>query len=109
MIVKNEAPVIARCLTSVLPFIDSWTIVDTASTDGTRSIIRELAGSKPGELHERPWVSFGHNRNEALELAHGKADYLFFIDADEMLRLASSVDTPALDGDGYYISCEYAG
>ena len=109
MIVKNEAPVIARCLASVLPFIDTWTIVDTGSTDGTQSIIRELACSKPGELHERPWVSFGHNRNEALELARGKADYVFFIDADETLRLPSSFALPALDGDAYYISCEYAG
>ncbi len=109
MIVKDEAPVIARCLGSVLTFVDTWVIVDTGSTDGTQSIIRELATAKPGELHERPWVSFGHNRNEALELARGKADYLFFIDADEMLRLPPSFEFPALDGDGYYISCEYAG
>jgi len=109
MIVKNEAPVIARCLTSVLPFIDTWTIGDTGSTDGTQSIIRQVMRSKPGELQERPWVSFSHNRNEALELARGKADYLFFIDADEMLRLPSSFDVPTLDGDGYYVSCEYDG
>jgi tetratricopeptide (TPR) repeat protein len=109
MIVKNEAPVIARCLASVLPVVDAWTIVDTGSTDGTQSIIRELAWSKAGELHERPWVSFGHTRNEALELARGKADYLLFIDADETLRLPPSFEVPALDGDGYYISCEYTG
>src|SRR6266542_2215309 len=99
----------SRCLGSVLTFVDTWVIVDTGSTDGTQSIIRELATAKPGELHERPWVSFGHNRNEALELARGKADYLFFIDADETLRLPRSFEFPALDGDGYYISCEYAG
>ena len=40
---------------------------------------------KPGELHERPWVDFSHNRNEALELAKPKADYILFIDADEHL------------------------
>jgi glycosyltransferase involved in cell wall biosynthesis len=109
MIVKNEAPVIARCLTSVLPVVDAWVIVDTGSTDGTQSMIRQLAGSKPGELHERPWVSFSHNRNEALELARGKADYLLFIDADETLQLPSSFELPALNGDAYYVSCEYAG
>jgi tetratricopeptide (TPR) repeat protein len=72
-------------------------------------MIRDLASSLPGELHERPWVSFDHNRNEALELARAKADYLLFIDADETLRVPPSFDLPALDGDGYYISCEYAG
>ena len=32
MIVKNEAHVIERCLASVLPLIDKWSIVDTGST-----------------------------------------------------------------------------
>ena len=38
MIVKNEAPVIGRCLASVLPFVDRWVIVDTGSTDGTQVV-----------------------------------------------------------------------
>jgi glycosyltransferase involved in cell wall biosynthesis len=109
MIVKDETPVIARCLASVLPFVDTWVIVDTGSTDGTQGIVRELAWSKPGELHERPWVSFDHNRNEALELARGTAEYVLFIDADETLRTPGSFHVPALEGDGYYVSCEYAG
>lgn len=33
MIVKDEAPVIERCLTAILPLIDVWCIVDTGSTD----------------------------------------------------------------------------
>lgn len=69
MIIKNEASVIRRCLDSVLPFIKRRVIVDTGSMDGTQELVREHMMSKPGVLHERPWKSFGHNRNEALQLA----------------------------------------
>lgn len=85
MIVKNESKVIERCLESVLPWIDYWVIVDTGSTDGTQKIIKKYLKKVPGELHERPWVGFGHNRQEAMMLAKGKGDYLLFIDADETL------------------------
>ena len=37
MIVKNEAHVIRRCLDSVRPHITHWVIVDTGSTDRTRT------------------------------------------------------------------------
>jgi hypothetical protein len=68
MIVKDEAPVIARCLASVRPIIDYWIIVDTGSTDGTPAIVRKVLGDLPGELYERPWLDFVHNRSEALFL-----------------------------------------
>src|SRR5258708_39069818 len=84
MIVKNEAPVIQRCLASVMPLIDTWVIVDTGSMDGTQQLIRETLAHLPGELHERPWVDFAHNRSEALELARGFGEYIFVIDADEV-------------------------
>src|SRR5215213_7941349 len=101
MIVRNEATVIRRCLDSVRPLIDSWVIVDTGSTDGTQSIIREHLRDLPGELFERPWVDFGHNRNEALELGRGRAEYLFFIDADEVLVLHDRFELPRLTHGGY--------
>jgi glycosyltransferase involved in cell wall biosynthesis len=99
MIVKDEAPVIERCLASVKDQIDYWVIVDTGSTDGTQDIIRKFMADIPGELHERPWVNFGHNREEALRLADGKADYALFIDADEVMESGFNKDN--LDGDAF--------
>jgi glycosyltransferase involved in cell wall biosynthesis len=85
MIVKNEAHVIARCIESARPHIDSWIIVDTGSTDGTQELIKELLKDIPGELHERLWVDFATNRNEAIQLAKGTADYLLVVDADDVV------------------------
>lgn len=109
MIVKDESKVITRCLSSVKPLIDYWVIVDTGSTDGTQDIIKEFMKDIPGELHERPWINFGHNRNEALQLAKNKADYIFFIDADEVLNIAKDFSKPKFNKDLYYIVSEYAG
>jgi glycosyltransferase involved in cell wall biosynthesis len=109
MIVKNEAHVIRRCLDSVKPFIDRWVIVDTGSTDGTQDIIRSHMAGIAGQLHERPWKSFGHNRTEALQLARDQADYLLFIDADEALRAPEGFTWPELSADAYYLHAEFAG
>jgi len=103
MIVKNEEQVIGDCLSSVKPLIDYWVIVDTGSSDDTKQIIRETMAEIPGELYERPWVNFAHNRNEALEFANGKGDYLLLIDADEVLRYAEGFAFPALEKDRYFI------
>jgi glycosyltransferase involved in cell wall biosynthesis len=109
MIVKDEAPVIRRCLDSVRPLIDYWVIVDTGSTDGTQEIIREHLKDVPGELHERPWRDFAHNRSEALALARGRGDYVLVIDADEVIQIAPGFELPALVRDSYNIHVLYGG
>lgn len=109
MIVKDESEVIRRCLTSVKPLIDYWVIVDTGSTDNTQNIIKDFMKDIPGELHERPWKNFAHNRNEALQLAKTKADYLLFIDADEVFKYQQGYKFPLLSKDFYYITTEFAG
>lgn len=109
MIVKNEKDVIERCLRSVKPVIDYWVIVDTGSTDGTQEIIRNFMKGIPGDLYERPWVDFSHNRNQALQFAKGKADYILIIDADEVLSLEPDFKVPSLDQDFYHITTSYGG
>jgi tetratricopeptide (TPR) repeat protein len=105
MIVKNEAHVIKRCLNSVAPFISTWVIVDTGSTDGTQQLIREYfdAAKIPGQLFERPWKDFGTNRTEALKLARPNADYTLFIDADEIFEMPPNMALPELTADGYLV------
>lgn len=111
MIVKDESTIICRCLSSVLPLIDHWVIVDTGSTDGTQKIIADfMAQNKiPGELHERPWINFGHNRNEALDLARDKGDYILFMDADNYLTYEPDFKLPALEKDCYHVLLADAG
>ena len=102
MIVKDEIDVLEACFASCRDVIDYWVICDTGSTDGTRELIRrELAGI-PGELHDRPWIDFGHNRTEVMELARDKADYLLLLDADWVVT-ASPDALSQLTADSYTV------
>ena len=85
MIVRNEAHIVEEVLDAVAPYISSWVIVDTGSNDGTQDLIRNHMARLgiPGELYERPWRNFGHNRTEALTLAQGHGDYIWVMDADD--------------------------
>ena len=107
MIVKNEAPVIRRCLDSVRPLIDHWVIVDTGSTDGTQQIVREHMQGVPGELYERPWQDFAHNRSEALELARPHADYSLIVDADDVIEAPKGYTLPRLKADAYFLDIDH--
>jgi tetratricopeptide (TPR) repeat protein len=87
MIVRNEAHIVEETLDAVAPYISSWVIVDTGSNDGTQDLIRNHMARLgiPGELYERQWRNFGHNRTEALTLAQGHGDYIWVMDADDTI------------------------
>ena len=89
IIVKNESKVIERMLNSVAPIIDYYCVIDTGSTDGTQEIVKKFFEAKgiPGEVIEHPWKNFEDARNKALESVKGKADFGFWIDADEELQI----------------------
>ena len=106
MIVKNESKVIERCLVSTRPFVDTWVIVDTGSSDGTQDIISRSLADLPGELHERPWRNFGANRSEALLFARDRADFTLIIDADEVLTASPGFEPGELGLDAYQLRTE---
>ncbi len=101
MIVRNEAHIVCETLDSVAPYISSWVVVDTGSDDGTQKIICDHMARLgiPGALHERPWVNFGHNRTEAYDLAQRRADYIWVMDADDIV--VGTPDFTQLSADFY--------
>lgn len=104
-IVRDESRAIERCMASLVGQIDYWVVADTGSEDDTPAIIEAFFHEHgvPGELHRRPWVSFAHNRNEALRLAEHKADYLLLMDADMVLEVADPGWKAGLAADAYLV------
>ena len=103
MIVRNESAVIERCLASVRGLVDSWTIVDTGSTDDTVARVRTALSGIPGAVYSRPWVDFASNRNELLGLGGPTADYLLLLDADMVLEVDDAQALHDLAADAYEI------
>ena len=101
MIVRNEAHIVHEVLDCAAPYISSWVVVDTGSSDGTQDVIRNHMARLgiPGEVHDRPWRNFGHNRTEALELAQGHGDYIWVMDADDLV--VGNLDLSGLTADAY--------
>jgi tetratricopeptide (TPR) repeat protein len=98
MIVRDEAPVIRRCLDSVIHMTDCYVICDTGSVDNTMEIIedyfQESEHPRPGHLYQREWHNFGENKSHVLATAHTQAKamgarYLFWLDADEVYQTAA--------------------
>ena len=103
MIVRDEAHVVCEALASVAGYIDYWVIVDTGSTDDTIAVIETFFRERgiAGEIHQQPWVNFGVNRSEALLLCNGKCDYVWVIDADDLL--VGAFDLSELTKDSYLL------
>jgi len=99
MIVKDEAKIICRCLTSALPLIDYILVVDTGSNDGTQQIIRDFlvrCGVR-GAVIDEPWRDFAYNRTFALRRLREveDIDYAMIIDADDLVVLDAGYDPRA--------------
>lgn len=80
MIVKNEEDTLERCLESLKSLYDELIIVDTGSTDKTKSI----ASKYTDKIYDFAWVGdFSKARNFAFSKA--TMDYIYSADADECI------------------------
>lgn len=86
MIVRDEAEMLPACLESVQGVVDEVVVVDTGSTDATRSLAQG-AGAK---VVEQPWNDdFAAPRNRSIEESSG--DWILVLDADERLTPAAGL------------------
>jgi len=82
VLTKNEAHRIEACLASAA-FADQVLVVDSGSTDNTLALCRQSGA----DVFEYPdWQGFAVQRNRLI--AHARCDYIFFLDADELITLA---------------------
>ncbi|MBT2291602.1 glycosyltransferase family 2 protein [Paenibacillus albidus] len=80
MIVKNEESTLRRCLESVAKYVDEIIIVDTGSTDNTKSIALEYQS----RVFDYEWTNdFAAARNYALDKS--TCEWSLVLDADEFL------------------------
>jgi glycosyltransferase involved in cell wall biosynthesis len=80
MIVKNEEKVLGRCLDGIKKAVDEIIIVDTGSTDNTKSIAQKYTD----KIYDFEWIDdFSAARNYSYSLA--TMDYQMWLDADDVL------------------------
>lgn len=80
MIAKNEEANIANAIKSVKDLVNEIVVVDTGSTDNTKSVVHDLGG----RLYDYAWCDdFASARNESLKYA--RCAWILVLDADEVI------------------------
>jgi glycosyltransferase involved in cell wall biosynthesis len=74
----NEAENVVDCI-ETLRFANQIIVFDSHSTDDTAERA-QIAGA---QVIARPFDNYANQRNAALDAAHGVADWVLFVDADE--------------------------
>jgi tetratricopeptide (TPR) repeat protein len=91
MIVRDGGTALARAFQSALPAVDGMVVGDTGSADASREVARRMGA----RVLEIPWEDdFAKARNAVLDSC--RADWVLWLDADEMLDTAGAAWIPAL-------------
>ena len=87
MIMRDEAKLLPRCLSSVMGLVDEIIIVDTGSRDNSINVAKTYGA----QVLQDPWQDdFARPRNIGIEKARG--DYIFIMDPDEVISKESHND-----------------
>lgn len=89
--IKNEEAYLKASLESVAPIADEILVVDTGSTDNSKTIAESFLAKfeKQSQLRSLPWKNhFSQMRNQIAEIS--SFDWVLFVDGDEVLDEADS-------------------
>lgn len=113
VMMKNEQPIMERCIRSALPIVDAVCYTDTGSTGDVFTILKKtIPSSIPWHAEIEPWKNFGHNRTYGLEQTRRFAEslgwsldktYILVIDADMILKIDPKFDKKPLVADAYQV------
>lgn len=113
VMMKNEQPIMERCIRSALPIVDAVCYTDTGSTGDAFTILKKTIPSNiPWHAEIEPWQNFGHNRTYGLEQTRRFAEsmgwnldrtYILVIDADMILKIDPKFDKKPLVADAYQV------
>lgn len=91
MIVKDEEATLDQCLSSISDLVDEIIVVDTGSTDSTKSIAKKYTN----KIYDFVWIDdFSAARNYSFSKA--ECDYCMWLDADDVLLDAERIKFKAL-------------
>ncbi len=101
LIVKDEEQHLGTCLNAFRDIYDELIVVDTGSTDSTKSIVKEFGT----QVFDFEWINdFAAARNFALSKATG--DWVMTLDADDAIEKENAVALRKLleeNADGYSV------
>lgn len=87
-IVKNSGSILRDCIRSWKPYMSSYCIADTGSTDDTMKLLQDELNDVEGYLFSDPFVGFSINRNTVLEEAEKRfPDTTYYIMIDDSFVL----------------------
>jgi tetratricopeptide (TPR) repeat protein len=119
VMMKNEQPIMERCIKSALPIVDAVCYTDTGSTGDVFTILKKTIPSNiPWHAEIEPWKNFGYNRTYGLDQTRRFAEsmgwsldrtYILVIDADMILKIDPKFDKNPLTADAYQVEQKNGG
>lgn len=108
ILTQNEEHNIGHALNSVLPFFNQIIVVDSYSEDSTLDIVNSF---EKVEFYQNMFISWADQRNWIISEAKINNDFIFFLDADEMVTEAFYLELQKLlcthNPDQIYVSFDY--
>lgn len=78
--VKNSGDIFEKILKDNIDIFDTYTILDTGSTDNTIETIKNVFKNKKGNIYCEDFINFRDSRNKLIDLAGKKYKFIIMLD-----------------------------